>query len=322
MPQHRKQLTDQERAERRARDREYARQAVEQLRRSEGWQRWLTTRASFTTYSLGNQLLISMQHPTATRVAGFRAWLKLGYVVTKRPAEVPEGEWAIRIWAPCPPSRKQLERWQQSGANLDQRPRTFFKLACVYAQDQVTPLPPPAVPAPFSPPMRDMDGEELGPRIPSLTRLATELGVGVRFDELPGDAHGSYEIQTRRITIDANLSANAKVKTFCHELAHALVRLDRDDADPELDYAAEELVAESVAFTCVRSLGIAADEYSIPYLASWAESAELDTIERTAGLIDRLASRIETALHSEPADTVEEDLADTVGIEEAEAVIA
>ncbi len=46
MPQQRKQLTDQERAERRARDREYARQAVEQLRSSAGWQRWLTTRAS------------------------------------------------------------------------------------------------------------------------------------------------------------------------------------------------------------------------------------------------------------------------------------
>ena len=57
----RRQLTDDERAERRERDREYARKAVEQLRSSEGWKAWLTTRATFHRYSLGNQLLIAMQ---------------------------------------------------------------------------------------------------------------------------------------------------------------------------------------------------------------------------------------------------------------------
>jgi hypothetical protein len=86
-------LTNEERAQRRAQDREYAQQAVERLRSSNGWQQWLRTRAAFrTNYSLGNQLLIAMQHPTATRVAGFRAWLKLGYVVQK-------GQRGIRIWA-------------------------------------------------------------------------------------------------------------------------------------------------------------------------------------------------------------------------------
>jgi N-terminal domain of anti-restriction factor ArdC len=156
---HRRQLTDEERAARREHDREYARQAVERLRSSEGWRAWLTTRATFHGYSLGNQLLIAMQRPTARRVAGFKAWLKLGYCVSR-------GETAIRIWAPCPPSRKQLERWQHNGADPDQRPRTFFKLTAVFADDQVAPLPPPAVPAPLEPPIRDVDGDELAPVIP------------------------------------------------------------------------------------------------------------------------------------------------------------
>jgi hypothetical protein len=121
----RRQLTDEERAERRERDREYARKAVEQLRSSEGWKAWLTARASFDGHSLGNQLLIAMQRPRATRVAGFQAWLRLGYCVSR-------GETAIRIWAPCPPTRKQLEKWRQSGGDPDQRPRTFFKLAAVF----------------------------------------------------------------------------------------------------------------------------------------------------------------------------------------------
>ena len=83
--------------------------------------------------------------------------------------------------------------------------------------------------------------------------------------------HGYYEIDTGRIAIDASLSANGKVKTRCHELAHALIRRERQDGDPELDRASEELVVESVAFTCVGALGIKTDGYSVPYLASWAE---------------------------------------------------
>ena len=72
-------LSDEERAQRRAADREYARQAVERLRSSEGWQSWLATRAKFTRYSLTNQLMIALAMPEATRVAGFKAWLNLGW---------------------------------------------------------------------------------------------------------------------------------------------------------------------------------------------------------------------------------------------------
>jgi len=119
------QVRDEERAERRRADREYARQAVERLRSSEGWRRWLATRRHFHAYSFGNQLLIAMARPTATRVAGFRGWLKLGYAVQR-------GERSIKVWAPCPPSRKQLERWQQDGGDADQRPRTYFRLVPVF----------------------------------------------------------------------------------------------------------------------------------------------------------------------------------------------
>jgi len=288
-------LSDEERAERRRADREYARGAVERLRSSQGWQQWLAARRHFHAYSLGNQLLIAMARPTATRVAGFRAWLELGYAVRKRPDEVPEGQWAIRIWAPCPPSRKQIDLWQRAGADPDERPRTYFKLVPVFAQDQVDPLPPPAEPAPLDPPIHGVQGDELAPVMASLVDLASGFGSAVRFEPIGGGAHGYYELATKRIAIDSHLPANAQVKTFCHELAHALVRHDRQAGDPELDYAGEELVAESVAFTCLGALGISSEEYSIPYLASWAENSDLEILEHIAALIDRLARRIEDA---------------------------
>jgi len=285
-------LTEEERAERRARDREYAQLAVEQLRSSNGWQQWLRTRASFHTYSFGNQLLIAMQHPTAERVAGFHAWLKLGYCVRK-------GETGIRIWAPCPPTRKQLEAWKANGSKPEERPRTFFKLSAVFAQDQVAELPPPAMPAPIDCPLRELEGDELVEALPRLIELAAQIGSGVTLAPIRGGARGYYEPGSKRIVIEGGMSANQQVATLCHELAHALVRAERQDVDPVLDYSSEELIVESVAFTCVRSLGIDADPKSIPYLASWAERTDLNVIEQAAGLIDRLARRIETTLHEE-----------------------
>ena len=45
-------LTDQERAQRRAQDRERLKQAAQQLLTSEGWARWVRVRAMFHSYSL------------------------------------------------------------------------------------------------------------------------------------------------------------------------------------------------------------------------------------------------------------------------------
>ncbi len=288
-------LTDQERAERREADRQHVRQAVEQLRSSEGWRAWLQSRRRFHSYSLSNQLLIAMARPAATRVAGFRKWLELGYVVRRRPEDVPEGAWAIRIWAPCPPSRRQLERWEREGANPDTRPRTYFKIVRVFGDDQVDPLPPPAQPVPLQQPIHDVDGEQLAPIIPKLALLADQIGCTISWEAMSGQCHGYLDPGSWRIGIDTRLSGNGKVKTLCHELAHALIRLERQPQDPELDYAGEELVVESVAYTCVGALGVRSDQNSIPYLASWAECCELEVLERTAGLIDRLASRMEMA---------------------------
>lgn len=307
-------LTDEERAQRRAADREYARQAVERLRSSDGWQSWLSTRAKFTRYSLTNQLMIAVAMPEATRVAGFKAWLNLGYCVCRGEKAV------IRIWMPVPPSRKQVEAWQAAGADPSLKPRTFFRLGPVWDRSQVEPLPPPSVPAVLDPPIRDLEGEELADAVPALDRLAAELGVTVRYQELPGGAHGCYEIDNRRITLDPGLSVNAQVKTYCHELAHALARLDHDEGDPTLDYATEELVAESVAFTCLNSLGVSAEGYSIPYLTSWARDTDLEVLEHVAGLIDRLARRIESCLHQKADDAEEQELGGDVDHTELEAL--
>jgi antirestriction protein ArdC len=282
-------LSDDERAARREADRQKTREAVEALKTSDGWQRWLALRRHFHRYSLANQLLIALQNPEATRVAGFRAWLKLGYAVRR-------GERAIKIWVPVPPSKKKLEEWKARGADPTARPRTWFRLGPVFDRSQVDPLPPPAEPVPLDPPIVALEGDDLAWAWPALVELGAEIGSVVGVKPLPRGCGGSYDTTTLAIAINAAASVNQRVKTLVHELGHALVRAEPADDEAPMSYDEEELVVESVAFTVCGSLGIDTAGYSIPYLASWSENADLVTIERAAATIDRIARRIEDAL--------------------------
>lgn len=295
-------LSESERAERRAHDRELSSRAVAQLRTSAGWQAWLRVRArtGLRRYSLHNQLLIAFHDPHATRVAGFRAWLALGYCVRK-------GERSrIRIWAPCPPSKQRLQAWREAGANPAERPRTFYRLESVFDRAQVDPLPPPAVPAPLDPAIAPISGDALAWAMPELDQVAGTLGVTVERLPMPPGVDGSYWPAARRIQVNSTIAVNQQVAAQMHELAHALVRIDHHDQDPTLDYATEELVAESVAFTVCGFLGLDTAANSVPYLAVWSEDTPDGAFERVAGLIDRLARRIEDALDvvDEPAAPV------------------
>jgi antirestriction protein ArdC len=287
-------LTDEERAERRERDRRQMREAVEALRTSEGWRRWLKVRRHFHGYSFHNQLLIAMQCPQATRVAGFRSWLELGYAVR-------EGEHAIRIWAPCPPSKKAIVRWREAGANPDDEPRTYFRLVPAFDASQVSPLPDfPGGPTPLEPPHEPISGDGLADRLPLLVELADSLGLEVSIEKVPDAASGYHEPATGRIVLEEvgpAFSTDAQVSVLVHELAHGLVRIDRRDDDPKLGYAEEEVVVESVAWSVCASLGLDSSGSAVPYVAGWAERAEGDPIEAYAELIDRLARRLEDVVH-------------------------
>ena len=120
-------FTDEEREQRRAQDRQRLKVASEQLLTSEGWQRWVRVRArgGLARLSLNNQLLVALACPDATFVAGFKAWLQLGYCPVK-------GSKAIRIMAPMP----VRERVSQAGEKTDET-RVLFKAVSVFDRVQV-----------------------------------------------------------------------------------------------------------------------------------------------------------------------------------------
>jgi antirestriction protein ArdC len=281
----RRPLTDAERAERREKERGLMADAIEQLRSSDGWKRWLDTRRHFHRYSLHNQLLIALQMSSATKVAGFRAWKELGYAVQK-------GERGIFIWAPCPPSKKRLREWEEAGADPKARPRTSFRLVSVFDRSQVAPMVDfPGEPVDLDPPGEPITGDGLSYLFPVLCEFGETIGSTIRIEDGFGD--GAYSLEDGGIRVrpvSEKFSANAQVAAAVHELCHALLRSDRQDDDPELTYGEEEVVVECVSYTVCSAAGFDTSTEAVPYMAVWGKGGE---IERYAALIDRFARRIE-----------------------------
>jgi N-terminal domain of anti-restriction factor ArdC len=226
-------LSDSERDERRKRDRERLKQAAEQLLTSEGWQRWVRVRAQggLARLSLNNQLLVALSCPEATFVAGFRAWLKLGYCVRK-------GEKAIRIIAPMPIEQRETET-----ADADDDMRVLFKGVSVFDRSQVAPID--GMPeAPLEPPSKPLTGDSHAHLLEPTRAFAESLGFTVSFESIPGATGGWCEQKARRIVVDADQPANAQLRILIHETIHGL-----GVGYAEYGRARAEVIVDTVTFS-------------------------------------------------------------------------
>jgi N-terminal domain of anti-restriction factor ArdC len=279
-------LTDAERADRRQADRERLEDAARALLSSDGWQRWVRVRSTngLARYSFGNQLLIAMQRPDATYVAGFRAFLELNRCVRK-------GEHAIRILAPMSVrDRVKHASEAETTTNGNEPRRTVFRAVPVFDVSQTDPLPG-TEPVPLVPPCEPIEGDTHVHLLAPLERFATELGYSVTERELDGSADGWCDSEKRDIVINSELSANARVRVLVHELAHALGVGYRD-----YGRGRAEVLVDTVTYIVCGSVGLDVSGSSVPYVAGWGESGELDAIRRYAETIDAIARRIEDTL--------------------------
>lgn len=284
----RRQLTDDERAQRRAHDRERLEQAARDLLSSEGWRRWVRVRArnGLARYSLNNQLLIALQAPDAQFVAGFHAWKDLGRRVSK-------GQRGIRILAPIP-LRAREDDPQPTAVGTpasDDRPRTLFKSVAVFDVSQTEPLAghdPVALEPEREPITGDSHAHLLGP----LTALAAQLHFHVEHRALDRGADGWYDAKAKLIVVNRCLPANAQVRVLVHEIAHAL-----GIGYADRGRARAEVMVDCVTYIVCGQLGLDTSGETIPYVAGWGEDGALDAIHADAQTIDDVARQIESALH-------------------------
>jgi hypothetical protein len=301
-------VTETERAERRAADRDRLERAARELLSTEGWRRWVRVRSTngLARYSFGNQLLIAMQRPDATYVAGFRAFLELDRCVRK-------GEKAIRILAPMSvPARKEEPAAEPQPGEETEARRLRFRAVPVFDVSQTDPLPG-REPVSLQPPAEPIEGSTHAHLFAPLQALATELGYSVAVRTLDGTADGWCDTALREIVVNGSVSKNAQIRLLVHEIAHALgvdyEQYDRRDA---------EVLVDTVTFIVCGSVGLDVSGSSVPYVAGWGESDGLDAIRTYAETIDRIARRIEDSVQGEDFSRGVTECPSLVGVPESD----
>jgi antirestriction protein ArdC len=229
---------------------------IAELTSSDRWAEHLRTQARFHRYSFGNCLLIHLQRPDASRVAGYRAWQALG-------RNVRAGERGIAILAPV--VRRAATPAGEGGVDEDHVPEAIrrvatFVVAFVFDVAQTEGRPLVEV-------CSRLTGEDSDNAFPRLVAVAAGRGYAVEDAELPGETNGECCPRERRIRIRTGLAPAQRVKTLGHELAHALLHEEGYAVTPR---PVAELEAESVAYVLCQALGIDATNYSLGYVATWA----------------------------------------------------
>lgn len=243
-------------------------EGVARLTTSADWQRYLDVQSRFHSYSFGNVLLIAAQCPTASRVAGFHAWRKLGRHVVK-------GEKAIWILAPM------VYKQDDPATGEDERVIRGFKYVPVFDVAQTDGEELPSV-------CNRLDGEAPVELFLRLVRVAGSLGFTVEMADLPGSTNGDCSHLENRIRIRVGNAPAQQVKTLAHEIAHAILHEDYSDR------ALAELEAESTAYIVCRALGIDSSEYSLGYVATWAGGGDqaITAIKDSCERIQKTAAQI------------------------------
>lgn len=277
-------------------------QGVKDIFTSEMYTKYLLTMSKFHNYSFNNTLLIAMQRPDATLVAGYNAWKN------KFNRYVKKGEKGIQIIAPAPVKEREerekidkdtglavLNENGEPEIEVVERVIPRFRVTTVfdYAQTDGEPLP-------------TLEVNELTARVKDYTLLKEAIEqvspVPIRFGEIEGSAKGYYSHMDKEICVRADMGESQTIKTMIHEVAHAMLH-DSDQMKQrgeEKDQLTKETEAESIAFTVCSALGIDTSDYSFPYVASWASGKELkelkdsmDTIRLTAA---DFLEKLETAV--------------------------
>lgn len=196
-------------------------QGIQELFESERYKEYLNTMSKFYRYSFNNTLLIAMQKPEATLIAGYTAWQR------NFDRHVMKGEKGIRILAPAP-YKAQEERdkldpaTQMPVLDADGKPvketvevmRPAFKVVSVFDVSQTD-----------GKELPDIAVDELTGSVENYAvffeALKQESPVPISFEDIPGSAKGYFSHVENRIAIQENMSEIQTVKTAIHEIAHA-----------------------------------------------------------------------------------------------------
>ena len=272
---------------------------LKELFESEKYKSYLSTMSKFHNYSFNNTLLIAMQKPEATLVAGYQAWQK------NFERHVNKGEKAIRILAPAPykikEERDKLDpvtgemMFDENG--MPQKEETevtipAFRAVSVFDVSQTD-----------GKPIPELEVNELLSTVEGYEDFVQTLmnisPVPIAFEDIPGDSKGYFSTAEKRIAVQENMSESQTLKTMVHEVAHSMLHdkeVNQSMDIPVKDRNTKEVEAESVAFTVCQHFGIDTSDYSFGYIAGWSSGRNMKELKSSLDTIRKTASELITGI--------------------------
>ena len=272
-------------------------QGIQDLFESDRFKEYLQVMSKFHNYSFNNTLLIAMQKPDATLIAGYNSWKNLFG------RQVSRGAKGIKVIAPSPYKvKKEVDKIDPK----TQKPVTDKNGKPVKEETEVT------VPAFKVVSVFDVSQTE-GKELPTIgvdeltgdvaqyadffkaTEQASPAPVG--FEKIESGAKGYYSQTEKRIAINEGMSELQNLKTLIHEIAHAKLHDIDLNAPAEKqadrpDRRTREVQAESIAYAVCQHYGLDTSDYSFSYVATWSSGRELSELKASLETIRSTASEL------------------------------
>ena len=297
-------------------------QGITELFESERYREYLRVMSKFHNYSINNTLLIAMQKPDASLVAGFSAWKNnFGRNVMK-------GQKGIKIIAPSPYKVKQEMKkidphTQQPIIGKDGKPVTEEKEITIPAYKVVSVF---DVSQTEGKELPDIAVDELTGDVERyrdfFAALEKTSPVPIGFEQIPGSSHGYYHLEDKRIAIQEGMSELQTLKTAIHEIAHAKLHdidlnAPENEQQPRVDRRTRDVEAESVAYTVCQHYGLDTSDYSFGYVAGWSSGRELSELKSSLETIRSAAAEIINSIDETLAELSKaQDMEQTAGQEQ------
>jgi antirestriction protein ArdC len=232
--------------------------AIEQLSQAlerghtESLRNYLAAIGRFHRYSLRNVMLIASQKPTATHVAGFHTWHKIGRFVKK-------GEKGILILAPIVRAKSQSVEQTETDESTT---AVGFRAAYVFDISQTDGQELPAI--------GNVNGDPREYR-ERLGKFVFEQGILLEYSQDIAPARGTSS--GGKITLLPGQSPAEEFATLAHELAHEVMH--RDERRCATSKRIRETEAEAVAFVVCSAIGLDTGTAAQDYIGLYGGDAKL-----------------------------------------------
>ena len=278
-------------------------QGIKELFESEKYMRYLSVMSKFHRYSVNNTMLIYMQKPEATLVAGFNKWKN------QFARHVKKGEHGITIIAPTP-YKKKIEEMKRD-------PDTH---APILDADGKAVMEEKEIEIPMFRPVKVFDVSQTdGKPLPELSSslsgtvphyeafleaLRRSAPVPIEFEPMAANTDGYFSPDQQRIAIREGMSEVQTVSATVHEIAHSKLHNrqkmqetaaagdNAPDQPKPKDRRTEEVEAESISYAVCQYFGIQTGENSFGYIASWSKGKELKELRASLETINKTSCEL------------------------------